>query len=99
MKPDTNMSQNTNTGQTKTNWCTISFPSVLQSDTRYHYPVSNDGMDTHTVAVVEMRDPVSAAESCQNCVYDRCKILHIYTQTAGLEMFITTAAPEGFKQL
>lgn len=54
---------------------------------------------THTVAVVVMRDPVSAAESCQNCVYDRCKILHIYTQTAGLGMFITAATPEGFKQL
>ncbi len=72
----------------------ISFPSVLHSDTRHHYPVDNDGVDTDTVAVAVMDDPVSAAQS----VYDRCKMLHIHTKTAGKTNNITVT-PEAFKQL
>lgn len=80
------------------NWCTISTPSVLQSDTRYHYPVDNDGVDTHTAAVEVMGDPVSAVESCQKRVYDHCKMLHICTQTAGESPGVTVAT-EGLKRL
>lgn len=41
-------------------WCTISTPSVLQADTRYHYPGvgGNDG----SAAVAVTGDPVRAAE-------------------------------------
>lgn len=40
-------------------WCTISTPSVLQADTRYHYPSGgNDG----SAAVAVTGDPVRAAE-------------------------------------
>lgn len=40
-------------------WCTISTPSVLQADTRYHYPRGgNDG----SAAVAVTGDPVRAAE-------------------------------------
>lgn len=40
------------TAQTETtkNWCTVSVPSVLQSDTRHHHPAGDGG----TAAVVAM---------------------------------------------
>lgn len=77
MKPRHKRAKKTQGGQ-KQKWCSVSIPSVLQPDTRHHYPVGNDG----TAAAVVMGDPVSAAESCQS-VYDRCKMLHECTQTAG----------------
>lgn len=62
-------------------------PVSRSQDTWHHYPVDNDGVDTDTVAVVVMDDPVRAAES----VYDRCKMLHIYTRTAGKTININVA--------
>lgn len=42
-------------------WCTISTPSVLQADTRYHYPGRGGGNDG-SAAVALTGDPVRAAE-------------------------------------
>lgn len=53
---------------------------------------------TRTAAVEVMGDPACAAESCQKRVHDRCKMLHIHTQTAG-ESSEITEAPEGLKGL
>ena len=65
---------------------------------------SDDGkMEVKTEKKSEARhkhEPEDKHKTDKNkLVYDRCKILHIYTQTAGLGMFITAATPEGFKQL